>query len=44
MNSLLPAVNKEQEAPFSEEEVRAALSRMQDDNQVMLADDIVFLI
>lgn len=44
MTSLLPAINQEQEVPFSEEEVRAALSRMQDDNQVMLADDIVFLI
>ncbi|KAJ3607284.1 hypothetical protein NHX12_026795 [Muraenolepis orangiensis] len=44
MIALLKAVNKEQEPPFSDVEVRAALSRMQDDNQVMVADDIIFLI
>ncbi|CAL8394538.1 unnamed protein product [Gadus morhua 'NCC'] len=44
MVSLLQGVNKEQAAAFSDAEVRAALSRMQDDNQVMVADDIIFLI
>ncbi|GBP89345.1 DNA replication licensing factor Mcm3 [Eumeta japonica] len=31
-------------APFTDTELRAALARMTHDNQVMLADDIVFLI
>ncbi|KAM4632810.1 DNA replication licensing factor MCM3 [Polymixia lowei] len=44
MKTLMADINKEREAPFTDTEVRAALSRMQDDNQVMVADDIVFLI
>ncbi|CAN9507796.1 unnamed protein product [Ophioblennius macclurei] len=44
MAALMDDVNKERQERFSEAEVRAALARMQDDNQVMVADDIVFLI
>ncbi|XP_038164511.1 DNA replication licensing factor MCM3 [Cyprinodon tularosa] len=44
MTKLMDEVNKERESRFSEAEVRGALARMQDDNQVMVADDIVFLI
>ncbi|KAG7316787.1 hypothetical protein KOW79_020328 [Hemibagrus wyckioides] len=44
MNALMGEVNKERSAPFEKAEVQAALARMQDDNQVMVADDIIFLI
>ncbi|XP_029966772.1 DNA replication licensing factor MCM3 [Salarias fasciatus] len=44
MAALVEDVNRERRERFSEAEVRAALARMQDDNQVMVADDIVFLI
>lgn len=44
MKTLIDDVNKGRETRFTEAEVRAALTRMQDDNQVMVADDIVFLI
>ncbi|KAM4712903.1 DNA replication licensing factor MCM3 [Anableps anableps] len=44
MTKLMDEVNKERESRFTEPEVRAALARMQDDNQVMVADDIIFLI
>ncbi|XP_036942403.1 DNA replication licensing factor MCM3 [Acanthopagrus latus] len=44
MNTLMDDINKEREKRFSEPEVRSALRRMQDDNQVMVADDIIFLI
>ncbi|XP_061560243.1 DNA replication licensing factor MCM3 [Phycodurus eques] len=44
MPALKDGVNKERRVPFTEAEVRAALTRMQDDNQVMVADDIIFLI
>uniref|UniRef100_A0A4W5LPM6 MCM3-like winged helix domain-containing protein n=1 Tax=Hucho hucho TaxID=62062 RepID=A0A4W5LPM6_9TELE len=44
MNSLMESVNKDRDAPFTLTEVRAALARMQDDNQIMVADDIIFLI
>uniref|UniRef100_A0A4W5MQ81 DNA replication licensing factor MCM3 n=1 Tax=Hucho hucho TaxID=62062 RepID=A0A4W5MQ81_9TELE len=44
MNSLMESVNKDSDAPFTLTEVRAALARMQDDNQIMVADDIIFLI
>uniref|UniRef100_A0A9J8AFQ9 DNA replication licensing factor MCM3 n=1 Tax=Cyprinus carpio carpio TaxID=630221 RepID=A0A9J8AFQ9_CYPCA len=42
--ALMEGINKSCPSPFKETEVRAALSRMQDDNQVMVADDIIFLI
>ncbi|XP_060947693.1 DNA replication licensing factor MCM3 [Limanda limanda] len=44
MQSLMDGINKERQKLFTEPEVRAALARMQDDNQVMMADDIIFLI
>uniref|UniRef100_A0A3B4Y8C4 DNA replication licensing factor MCM3 n=1 Tax=Seriola lalandi dorsalis TaxID=1841481 RepID=A0A3B4Y8C4_SERLL len=44
MKTLMDDVNKERQNQFTEPEVRAALARMQDDNQVMVADDIIFLI
>ncbi|XP_040920798.1 DNA replication licensing factor MCM3 [Toxotes jaculatrix] len=44
MKTLMDDINKERQKRFTEPEVRAALARMQDDNQVMVADDIIFLI
>uniref|UniRef100_A0A3Q4HH87 DNA replication licensing factor MCM3 n=1 Tax=Neolamprologus brichardi TaxID=32507 RepID=A0A3Q4HH87_NEOBR len=44
MSALMDAINKERQNVFAEAEVRGALARMQDDNQVMVADDIIFLI
>ncbi|XP_053192622.1 DNA replication licensing factor MCM3 [Scomber japonicus] len=44
MTMLMDNINKERETRFTEPEVRTALTRMQDDNQVMVADDIIFLI
>uniref|UniRef100_A0A3B4DGG5 DNA replication licensing factor MCM3 n=1 Tax=Pygocentrus nattereri TaxID=42514 RepID=A0A3B4DGG5_PYGNA len=44
MNALMEGINKTCPTPFDQAEVRAALGRMQDDNQVMVADDIIFLI
>ncbi|XP_037541190.1 DNA replication licensing factor MCM3 [Nematolebias whitei] len=44
MTKLMDGINEEREHQFTEPEVRAALARMQDDNQVMVADDIIFLI
>lgn len=44
MATLMDGINKDREKRFTEPEVRAALIRMQDDNQVMVADDIIFLI
>ncbi|XP_051501437.1 zygotic DNA replication licensing factor mcm3-like [Myxocyprinus asiaticus] len=42
--ALMEGIKKSCPSPFNETEVRAALARMQDDNQVMVADDIIFLI
>ncbi|KAM9339506.1 DNA replication licensing factor MCM3 [Symphorus nematophorus] len=44
MKTLMDDINKERQNRFSEPEIRTALARMQDDNQVMVADDIIFLI
>ncbi|NP_001013604.2 DNA replication licensing factor MCM3 isoform X1 [Bos indicus x Bos taurus] len=44
MNRLTESVNRDNEEPFSSAEIQAALSRMQDDNQVMVSEGIVFLI
>ncbi|KAM9355834.1 DNA replication licensing factor MCM3 [Pholidichthys leucotaenia] len=44
MTTLMSDINKSREEKFSEAEVRAALARMQDDNQVMMSDNVVFLI
>ncbi|XP_040105386.1 DNA replication licensing factor MCM3 isoform X2 [Oryx dammah] len=44
MNRLTESVNRDNEEPFSSAEIQAALSRMQDDNQVMVSEGIIFLI
>lgn len=44
MKTLMDDINKGRQTRFTEPDVRSALARMQDDNQVMVADDIVFLI
>ncbi|RVE55976.1 hypothetical protein OJAV_G00231500 [Oryzias javanicus] len=44
MAALMDGINKEGAAVFTDAEIRSALARMQDDNQVMVADNIVFLI
>lgn len=44
MTHLTESVNRDEEQPFSPEEIQAALSTMQDDNQVMVSEGIVFLI
>ncbi|XP_074542042.1 DNA replication licensing factor MCM3 [Halichoeres trimaculatus] len=44
MQTLMDSINKDLQKPFTKPEVGSALARMQDDNQVMVADDIIFLI
>lgn len=44
MKDLKTDINKGREKSFSDAEIRTALARMQDDNQVMVADEIIFLI
>ncbi|XP_006211600.3 DNA replication licensing factor MCM3 isoform X3 [Vicugna pacos] len=44
MNRLTESVNRDREEPFSSVEIQAALNKMQDDNQVMVSEGIVFLI
>ncbi|KAL6486216.1 hypothetical protein MHYP_G00056080 [Metynnis hypsauchen] len=41
---LLTHINKGQSEEFDQQEVNLLLERMQDDNQVMLSEDVVFLI
>ncbi|XP_032155559.1 DNA replication licensing factor MCM3 isoform X2 [Sapajus apella] len=43
-NRLIESINRDREEPFSSVEIQAALSKMQDDNQVMVSEGIVFLI
>nr|XP_033792280.1 DNA replication licensing factor MCM3 isoform X1 [Geotrypetes seraphini] len=44
MQNLMKAINQDNEAPFSLAEVQVALGHMQDQNQIMLSDEIIFLI
>ncbi|EPQ19556.1 DNA replication licensing factor MCM3 [Myotis brandtii] len=44
MNRLTESINQDKDEPFSPEEIQAALTKMQDDNQVMVSEGIVFLI
>nr|KAF6506463.1 minichromosome maintenance complex component 3 [Rousettus aegyptiacus] len=44
MNRLTESINRDKDEPFSSAEIQAALSKMQDDNQVMVSEGIVFLI
>ncbi|XP_061478298.1 DNA replication licensing factor MCM3 isoform X2 [Rhineura floridana] len=44
LKSLMEAINQDNPNPFSSAEVKVALEQMQDDNQIMMSDDIIFLI
>ncbi|XP_044773249.1 DNA replication licensing factor MCM3 isoform X3 [Neomonachus schauinslandi] len=44
MNRLTESINQDREEPFSSAEIQVALSKMQDDNQVMVSEGIIFLI
>ncbi|XP_069345220.1 DNA replication licensing factor MCM3 isoform X1 [Eulemur rufifrons] len=44
MNRLTESINRDNEEPFSSAEIQAALTKMQDDNQVMVSEGIIFLI
>uniref|UniRef100_A0A8D2JKD8 DNA replication licensing factor MCM3 n=1 Tax=Varanus komodoensis TaxID=61221 RepID=A0A8D2JKD8_VARKO len=44
LKSLMESINRDNPTPFSSAEVKAALDTMQDDNQIMMSDDIIFLI
>lgn len=44
VSDLLSHVNQGQEDPFQTLEIQQLLDRMQDDNQVMVSEDVVFLI
>ncbi|XP_059558226.1 DNA replication licensing factor MCM3 [Myotis daubentonii] len=44
MNRLTESINQDKDEPFSPEEIQAALTKMQDDNQVMVSEGIIFLI
>ncbi|PIO36846.1 hypothetical protein AB205_0210500 [Aquarana catesbeiana] len=44
IGQLLELINKGNPDPFESSEVKKALDNMQNDNQVMVADDVVFLI
>jgi len=41
---LLTHINKDQDEEFDQNEINLLLERMQDDNQVMLSENVVFLI
>ncbi|KAM4705528.1 maternal DNA replication licensing factor mcm3 [Rhinophrynus dorsalis] len=44
VNQLLELINQGNPQPFDVDEVKRALDNMQNDNQVMVSDDVVFLI
>lgn len=45
VSNIIEFLAKEEEVePFTQEEIDIAIQRMMDDNQVMLSDEIVFLI
>ncbi|KAL8173088.1 UNVERIFIED_CONTAM: hypothetical protein K2H54_039841 [Gekko kuhli] len=44
LKTLMKSINQDRPQPFSSSEVKAALEQMQDDNQIMMSDDIIFLI
>ncbi|NWI76580.1 MCM3 factor, partial [Dryoscopus gambensis] len=41
---VMESINRDNPEPFSAAEVKVALAHMQDDNQIMVSDDIIFLI
>ncbi|XP_041038385.1 zygotic DNA replication licensing factor mcm3-like isoform X1 [Carcharodon carcharias] len=44
MQTLMASINKDNTVPFSDVEVQTALDKMQEDNQIMVSDHIIFLI
>ncbi|MEE6477078.1 hypothetical protein FKM82_011345 [Ascaphus truei] len=44
MRTVMETINKNNETPFSQVEVKAALDHMQDANHIMVSDEIIFLI
>ncbi|KAM9383454.1 DNA replication licensing factor MCM3 [Phaethornis superciliosus] len=44
LKNMMESINHDNPEPFSLPEVRTALAHMQDDNQIMVSDDIIFLI
>uniref|UniRef100_A0A8B9QUF2 DNA replication licensing factor MCM3 n=1 Tax=Anas platyrhynchos TaxID=8839 RepID=A0A8B9QUF2_ANAPL len=44
LKSVMESINRDNPEPFSLPEVKLALAHMQDDNQIMVSDDIIFLI
>ncbi|GCB75384.1 hypothetical protein scyTo_0019758 [Scyliorhinus torazame] len=44
MQTLMASINKDNKEPFSDVEVQTALDKMQEDNQIMVSDHIIFLI
>ncbi|XP_067901738.1 zygotic DNA replication licensing factor mcm3-like [Heterodontus francisci] len=44
MQTLMASINKDNGVPFSDVEVQTALDKMQEDNQIMVSDHIIFLI
>lgn len=44
LKRLMESINQDNPNPFSSTEVKLALEQMQDDNQIMMSDDIIFLI
>uniref|UniRef100_A0A8B9G0J9 DNA replication licensing factor MCM3 n=1 Tax=Amazona collaria TaxID=241587 RepID=A0A8B9G0J9_9PSIT len=44
LKSMMESINCDNPEPFSQDEVKVALVHMQDDNQIMVSDDIIFLI
>ena len=44
LKNVLESINRDNPEPFSLAEVKVALAHMQDDNQIMVSDDIIFLI
>ncbi|NXE65306.1 MCM3 factor, partial [Calcarius ornatus] len=44
LKNVMESINRDNPEPFSAAEVKVALAHMQDDNQIMVSDDIIFLI
>ncbi|NXD65949.1 MCM3 factor, partial [Eolophus roseicapillus] len=44
LKNMMESINRDNPEPFSLSEVKMALAHMQDDNQIMVSDDIIFLI
>ncbi|XP_075454704.1 DNA replication licensing factor MCM3 isoform X2 [Ascaphus truei] len=44
MRTVMETINKNNETPFTQVEVKAALDHMQDANHIMVSDEIIFLI